>query len=667
MSLTEVRTPEAAPISRPVDREHKKTDSRHREAATVGEEAQRNIHRANNSLNEEQYTRLISINDIDVTSLDLRDSLQRQYTQEELVRVLQNLTINVFTNSPNSFLNDLGQILHKSFLTFFNGNKSRLPSKESANKFMNFFIDYMAQSIFPETVNSFPVKVDDTNDLGKLVIRKCANNQDLQFNVSNFDEGNNYNSRESEALSKLIKTLNSMDTVADQDFKTKTMDLANFMLNESIYSQDALEAYLARTSSISASERSLIEYLKANSGKNFLNLIKMRTFMAQLDAFIKANPEIASQDGIANIARTYGDIKKIEDPTTREILTFIIKSQPANPIDLVNFHKHILDMKTGNVIEPRSRQEMSFPTLNPENLRGFSRIIGYESLKTRLQQEVIEPIRSSLRSDEDSSSDVSDLFLSSSTPQSTKLASGLLLAGPPGNGKTFMMSSLADEITAIDNRLKATTMEFTLGRNGGGVINQTANNLVNKIQEARNIVRSDPQGYTYVVFVIDEINSIIPDRGNGRVNPEDEKSVTTILQELDRKDGSNKNIIFVGASNFPDQLDQAACRNGRFGTKLYIGNPDRNSQKKLIQEMLKSFPHNVNLNIDAVLDQLSLDCSVSLIKELVEQAEASRITERRLAISDEDFSIALNKINIPIAGSTMKFVESAQKAGITVD
>jgi hypothetical protein len=632
------------------------------------DESIRNIHSANNYLTQNQYNRLSSIKDQDITKLDLRDSLQRKYTDEELLTVLRDLTLQVFVTPPGSLLNDLGQMLYNSFLKVINDNMSRLPSQESANTFMNFFIDYMAESTFPDTVDSFPVQVDVSGDLGKLVIRKCENNEALQFNVSNFTPRTNYNSKESEALSNLIITLNSMDTVADQVFNTKTLDLANFMLNESIYCQNDLEAYLEKNSSISESQRSLIEYLKANRGKNFLDLIRMRTFLAQLEAFLTVNTEIQGIDGLSAIARTYGNIDRIEDPTIKQIVRFIIRNQGANPTDLVNFHKHILDMKTGNVIEPCSGQEMSFPTLNPENLRGFSRIIGYESLKTSLQQAVIEPIKSSLSSDEDSSSDVADLFISSSTPQSTKLASGLLLAGPPGNGKTFMMSSLADEITAIDNRLKATTMEFTLGRNGGGVINQTANNLSKKIQDARDIVASDPEGYTYVVFVIDEINSLIPDRSNSsRPHSEDEKSVTTILQELDRKDGSNRNIIFVGASNYPDQLDQAACRNGRLGTKLYIGNPDRISQKMLIQEMLKSYPHIVNLDIDSVLDQLNLDCSVSLIKELVDQAEASRISKRRLAITDEDFVTALKIINIPNAGSTKKFYDSAKNAAIRVD
>jgi len=150
---------------------------------------------------------------------------------------------------------------------------------------------------------------------------------------------------------------------------------------------------------------------------------------------------------------------------------------------------------------------------------------------------------------------------------------GVLLFGPPGNGKTMLLSSIL-------NGMKDVTV---LQISASELINEDPRNAISAIRKIFNRAAEN----TPAVILIDEVDSMIPAR---REASEQAIQLTNeILQQIDgvkETDG----IIIVGATNRPEALDTAMLRPGRFDKLIYVRPPNEKERAEMFDLYLKTAP-----------------------------------------------------------------------------
>ncbi|KZO92535.1 AAA-domain-containing protein [Calocera viscosa TUFC12733] len=133
---------------------------------------------------------------------------------------------------------------------------------------------------------------------------------------------------------------------------------------------------------------------------------------------------------------------------------------------------------------------------------------------------------------------------------------GVLLWGPPGNGKTMLARAVASE-----------------GR--AGFIAVKGPELLNKyVGESERAVRSvfaRARASSPCVVFFDEIDALVPRRSD-KLSEASTNIVNTLLTELDGL-SERKAIYVIGATNRPDMIDPALLRPGRFDKLLYVDLP----------------------------------------------------------------------------------------------
>jgi SpoVK/Ycf46/Vps4 family AAA+-type ATPase len=116
------------------------------------------------------------------------------------------------------------------------------------------------------------------------------------------------------------------------------------------------------------------------------------------------------------------------------------------------------------------------------------------------------------------------------------------------------------------------------------------------------------------VIFIDEVDSLLSQRSSDE-NEASRRIKTEFLIQLDGA-GSNPNarVVIIGATNRPQELDEAARR--RFVKRIYIALPDRNSRALMIANLLKSNRHCLTAtdfdDISGSTDGFSGICATSL-------------------------------------------------------
>lgn len=161
---------------------------------------------------------------------------------------------------------------------------------------------------------------------------------------------------------------------------------------------------------------------------------------------------------------------------------------------------------------------------------------------------------------------------------------GLLLIGPPGNGKSVFAEALAGELRF--GFIKLAVQDLT---------SKWINESPGVIQEAfHEAVRAQP-----CVLFLDEIDSVGMKRAsNGQPSHgEDVKVVDTLLTEIDKL--RKHRVVLIAATNFPDDLDVALVRPGRFDRKIEVPLPDLSARVGILRALLDK--HGVRVRDRCVL------------------------------------------------------------------
>ena len=222
---------------------------------------------------------------------------------------------------------------------------------------------------------------------------------------------------------------------------------------------------------------------------------------------------------------------------------------------------------------------------------------------------------------------------------------GLLLYGPPGNGKTLIAKAIATESAANFIAIK-----------GPEVMSKWVGESEKKLRE---VFRKAKQVSPCIVF-LDELDALAPTRGTGGDNNVSDRLVDQLLTSMDGLENM-EGVITIGATNRPEIIDSALLRPGRFDRMILVGEPDEDARKKILKIHTKSVPlKNVKLG---VLAKKMVGYTGADIEGVVREAAilALRKDHKAKEVTMKHFEDALELVVPSITEDTVKYYEEIGK------
>ncbi len=310
---------------------------------------------------------------------------------------------------------------------------------------------------------------------------------------------------------------------------------------------------------------------------------------------------------------------------------FVAASEIA-PIYMLLFdsHEYLLLNK-----EDRTESRIFSPSWSPHSINrpapsfmlkekpsvNFSDVVGLEVAKRELRRHIVLPL---------------------SNPELAKeygieAGGGIILYGPPGCGKTFIVKALAGESNANMINLKISDVLRSL-------LGHSEMRIRRAFEEAR--------AKAPAIIFMDEFDLL----GAARADYEFHgyRSITnTLLEELDGLSSSNKNVLVLAATNAPWLIDPAFKRPGRFDKQIYVPPPDEKQRAELFRLYLKGRPLEDNINYDELASKSTMCTSADIAgicNSAMEDAyEIAATTGNKMKVGMEQLlnTIASWKRNLP--------------------
>lgn len=207
-----------------------------------------------------------------------------------------------------------------------------------------------------------------------------------------------------------------------------------------------------------------------------------------------------------------------------------------------------------------------------------------------------------------------------------KLPKGVLLVGPPGTGKTLLARAVAGEAGVPFFFMSGS--EFDEVYVGVGA---------KRIRELFNSARAKAPA----IIFIDELDAV-----GGKRNERDAAYVKqTLNQLLTELDGFSQQtgVIILAATNFPQLLDKALTRPGRFDRHVVVPLPDVRGRMEILIHHMRNVQ--VGSNVDATaIARGTPGFSGADLENLVNQAAVRASRNKEMKVGMLDFDWAKDKI-----------------------
>nr|XP_020642225.1 nuclear valosin-containing protein-like isoform X3 [Pogona vitticeps] len=224
---------------------------------------------------------------------------------------------------------------------------------------------------------------------------------------------------------------------------------------------------------------------------------------------------------------------------------------------------------------------------------------------------------------------------------------GVLLAGPPGCGKTLLAKAVANE----------SGLNF-ISVKGPELLNM----YVGESERAVRQVFQRARNSAPCVIFFDEIDALCPRRSDR----ESGASVRVVNQLLTEMDGleSRRQVFIMAATNRPDIIDPAILRPGRLDKTLYVGLPPPMDRLAILKTITKDGtrpPIDTDVNLEEIAHDPYCDCYTgadlsALVREasvcaLKEEMAMSNATNRKgqIKIAKKHFEAAFKKVKSSVS------------------
>jgi len=268
-------------------------------------------------------------------------------------------------------------------------------------------------------------------------------------------------------------------------------------------------------------------------------------------------------------------------------------------------------------VEPSALREVFVETPNVK----WEDVGGLTAVKERLREAVEWPLK------------YAQLF----TQAGLAPIKGILLAGPPGCGKTLLAKALASQ-------------------SGINFISVKGPELLSKYvgeseRALREVFHKARQAAPCMIF-FDEIDALAPARGMGGLDAGvSERVLSQFLTELDGIE-ELKGVLVLAATNRADRLDPAVLRPGRFEEIITFPLPDEDDRQAILTVHLRGKPLAATLTVaelaartegltGAQLAALSNRAAMCAVRRAVAAMAADNAPPATVAIIDADLEAAL--------------------------
>ncbi len=202
---------------------------------------------------------------------------------------------------------------------------------------------------------------------------------------------------------------------------------------------------------------------------------------------------------------------------------------------------------------------------------------------------------------------------------------GVLVYGPPGCGKTFLLRALA-----------GTGQLNVLAVKGAELLDKYVGESERAVRE---LFRRASDAAPALVF-LDEIDALAPRRGQSSDSGVADRVVAALLTELDGAQPL-RDVIVVGATNRPELIDPALLRPGRLERLVYVPPPDAAARADILRAAGRNTPLAADVDLAALGADLegysAADCAAVLreaaLTAMRESLAATEVTAAHIAVA----------------------------------
>ncbi|KAM3853162.1 nuclear valosin-containing protein-like [Vipera latastei] len=237
---------------------------------------------------------------------------------------------------------------------------------------------------------------------------------------------------------------------------------------------------------------------------------------------------------------------------------------------------------------------------------------------------------------------------------------GVLLAGPPGCGKTLLAKAVANE----------SGLNF-ISVKGPELLNM----YVGESERAVRQVFQRARNSAPCVIFFDEVDALCPRRSDR----ESGASVRVVNQLLTEMDGleSRRQVFIMAATNRPDIIDPAILRPGRLDKTLYVGLPPPSDRLAILKTITKDGtlpPLDIDVHLEEIAYNPSCDCFTGAdLSALVREASVCALKQqmtmsspanknREIRVGKKHFEEAFKKVKSSITSKDQIMYEELRQS-----
>ncbi len=215
---------------------------------------------------------------------------------------------------------------------------------------------------------------------------------------------------------------------------------------------------------------------------------------------------------------------------------------------------------------------------------------------------------------------------------------GVLLYGPPGCGKTYLVTALAGSGRAN-----------VLSVKGAELLSKWVGESERAVRE---LFRRAREAAPTLVF-LDEVDALAPVRGQATDGGTTDRVVAALLTELDGVEAL-RNVVVVGATNRPDLVDPALLRPGRLERLVYVPPPDGPARAEILRAASRAVPLAPDVDLADLAEELdgfsAADCA-ALVREAAlaamrESLSAATVTAAHVATARARVRPSLDPVQV---------------------